>query len=128
MAVDYEEGRRLLSYENEFGRQELLAWLFNNRHALLNPDPWRPISEAPTDGTKIVGRSEDNYDSEIVWFGSCESLGLSDREAEDIGEDSYFFESWWCNTVDGAVRLESEVAPTHWMPIPHFRELKGPGQ
>lgn len=67
MAVDYDEGRRLLAEkkaaEKAFDTAEAPSdeqynelnaaqgafnnWLRWHAEALLNPDPWRPISEAP---------------------------------------------------------------------------------
>lgn len=79
---------------------------------------WRPIETAPNNGTEVLGCCSGNYDAEVVWFGSCETLDLSDSEAEKIDEETFWAETWWTNERDGACRLEGDVAPTHWMPKP----------
>lgn len=87
--------------------------------ALMKAGPgWQPIETAPKNGAEILGCSAGNYDCEVVWFGACDTLGLSDAEGEAIDEETYWFESWWASSIDGATRLEGDVAPTHWRPKP----------
>ena len=48
MAVDYDEGRRLLAnFREGRNREGFMLYLLHYAEALLNPDPWRPISKAP---------------------------------------------------------------------------------
>lgn len=143
MAVDYEEGRRLLAARNEaqekFGdtpkdtdmlivaRAEMAFdnWLHAHAEALLNPDPWRPIEEAPqgevTEDVGCRGASE--------WFEG--------RVAPKYqhGRPPYIIvrrrawpqeDGWECpgeaTYVPGLIDAWRPLRPTH------FREIKGPGQ
>lgn len=119
MAVDYDEGRRLLAevkqWETRKGTPEYdveshsfaiirtNSFVVTHAEALLNPDPWRPIGEAPK---RLC----------MVW-GPEWSVHIAERVN---GE--------W--TTDGGDYLPADQL-THWMPLPHppthFRELKGPG-
>lgn len=53
---------------------------------------WRPIEEAPKDGTKFLGVSEDGYMA--VWFSDCD------------------WKDWWSNDD---LAFDS---PTHFRPLP----------
>lgn len=120
MTVDYEEGRRLWKELSEGpplyrDPREWHRWCERNAEALLNPDPWRPISEAPKDGTEVLGFIDgkgENFNEMVVMF------------CKKIYDDGPF----WTMHADDHVALE----PTYWAPLPlyptHFRELKGPGQ
>lgn len=88
-------------------RAALLVWL------ALQP---RPISEAPKDGTEVLAYRED-AGFFTAFYGACDCLGLSDHEAEEIDEDTFWFESWWCYTRDGATRLEDDLVPTTFVPL-----------
>lgn len=129
MAVDYEEGRRLLASAKAWSRANKASesydaeshswaviqwenWISTNAEALLNPDPWRPISEA--DGQ--IKRDEVIVD---LW-----------------AEGNRYPECWWSgkrwvsyiagNSGDLPANYEAQLYeisnPTH------FREIKGPGQ
>ena len=125
MAVDYEEGRRLLKafgdaeykwetateggtrhgapelHACEAAEARLAEFMLTHAEALLNPDPWRPIEEAINiqhkEGVKYALAHQIDPD----W--TCLADGPPDEEGR-----------WYC---DGW-----HVEPTH------FRELKGPGQ
>lgn len=110
MAVDYDEGRRLLAaYEDAIAHRhgediktasaDLKAFFHANREALLNPDPWRPISEATSD-------MPDNVKYILAHKDDPEWICLADGPPED---GRWYSDGW-------------HVEPTH------FRELKGPGQ
>lgn len=77
---------------------EVAAARFGELRALLNPDPWRPISEATSD-------MPDNVKYVLAHKDDPEWICLADGPPED-GE--WYSDGWL-------------VEPTH------FRELKGPG-
>lgn len=66
--------------------------------------PWRPIAEAPRDGTAILGHDGDNP-ATVAWY-----------------ENPYA--SYWSLCVTGEYAGGSEWEPTHWMPIPPVAEAK----
>ena len=114
MAVDYDEGRRLLAAWRETiallmtpnnhkesaiwaakdkAEKSMSDWMVTHAEALLNPDPWRPTSKEPS---ALALRNT------VEIYGSHIGSQLSDH------------------LLDAATYVE-EVAT-------HFRELKGPGQ
>lgn len=130
MAVDYEEGRRLLAAHrtadarlrrwpstvdvaDEMRASTALSnWLFTHAEALLNPDPWRPIEEAPKDGTAILAVVDGEFEPGVPF---------------DPDVVHWHPDYGWVNLNWGS-EFSCEYQPTHWKPVPHFRELKGPGQ
>lgn len=54
-------------------------------------NPWRPMNEAPRDGTRVVGATE--YGAVIVWFDE---------------------DGWYSDFSAFPMR----PGPTHWMPLP----------
>lgn len=136
MAVDYEEGRRLLA-EHQAAVEKYLArtgnvvddadafndariiladWLWRNAEALLNPEPWRPIGEAPKD--VLIDIWIDNGNGSGVRWAGCHYDQICDQ--------------WRQNTPGHSVKWVPAKAVTHFClppdPPTHFRELKGPGQ
>ena len=77
----------------------------------------RDIATAPRDGTEIRAFRED-AGWMVAKYGACDMFPLSDSEAEEIPEDSYWQQDWWAYTFDGVQRLEAQETPTHWMPLP----------
>lgn len=147
MAVDYEEGRRLLAEREAAVKRylesnldedcdtandvalELTAWFWRHVDAILNPDPWRPIEEAPAqDMACFVCRSKavftdyktgqpSSFGEIRDWAEKCESAFWLNGQLHQAGTGHMYAEE----------DMSEEWQPTHWMPIPHFRELKGPG-
>lgn len=137
MAVDYDEGRRLLAAHkateaklrewpsavdvaNEMRASTALSsWLYVQAEALLNPDPWRPISEREDkhkDGRKLD-----------LWVRDYADGGFRVPDCK------------WGTPWSGAAPCWLELKPHpdarhdwEWQPIDfvptHFREIKGPGQ
>ena len=78
---------------------------------------WQRIETAPKDGSEVLVYRAD-AGVMVAQYGAMDIFGLSDREAEQIEEDHFWFESWWSNSFYGAHRMEGDEAPTHWMPLP----------
>lgn len=78
---------------------------------------WHPIETAPKDGTEVLAYRED-ADVFITQYGACDIFPMTEAEIEKIDEDSYWQENWWTNTPDGAFRLEGDLVPTRWQPVP----------
>lgn len=127
MTVDYEEGRRLLAeyrqphimlsskYTDE--RHALACFLLDHAEALLNPDPWRPISELPEewkDGRWIEAVVADNADD-----GARLTPGRVFVIRHDGVTQSGYNLGWSVYPGYGGVSDRT---------FSHFRNLKGPGQ
>lgn len=142
MAVDYEEGRRLLKAKNiafiacnrwptdirknilSAATQDLKDFLFSHAEALLNPDPWRPISEAPTDGKSVLLACDyDRHGKQRV------SLAWWDDQFDKSEISGCWIEGWFYDyQEDENTPMRVEFRPTHWKPLPTPPEKEGPGQ
>lgn len=78
--------------------------------------PWRDIESAPKDGTEILGWRHDcgvftvRFCSAEDFLTSSEMEGWSDRRRERF--------DWFCADFAHGDRLEGDLIPTHWMPLP----------
>ena len=78
---------------------------------------WQPIESAPR-GVEILAWREDcgiflaKYTSYEEW--------ATDSECDDMDEETLFQDDWFGTWVSpsGMCRLEGDVIPTHWMPLP----------
>lgn len=122
MAVDYEEGRRLLAECKRtlrFGDlQNLGRFMVTHAEALLNPDPWRPISELEAkhkDGRKLD-----------LWVGDYADGGFRLPDCR-WGTEYHGAEPCWLELKPHPdAQHDWEWQPIDFVPT-HFRELKGPG-
>lgn len=102
------------------------------------PIEWRDDMEnAPRDRPVLTFRKDAGWF--VAYFGSCDLFDFNDDEIEEMGEENYWFESWWTNLPWGAVRLEGDLAPTRWAevrlpdsqcppdPIAWLRDIDGTG-
>jgi len=82
-------------------------------------DGWQPIEEykSSVHGREVWCFSEDGGVF-VGFFGACDIFPMTDSEIEEIGEVSYWSEDWWTFCHDGPVRLEGELAPTKFRPLP----------
>lgn len=140
MAVNYEEGRRLLAevkqwearkgtpeYDVESHSFAILranSFVVTHAEALLNPDPWRPISEAPTDGKSVLLACDyDRHGKQRV------SLAWWDDQFDKSEISGCWIEGWFYDyQEDENTPMRVEFRPTHWKPLPTPPEKEGPGQ
>lgn len=142
MAVDYEEGRRLLAAHkaaeaklrrwpsavdvaDEMRASTALSnWLYAHAEALLNPDPWRPIEEAPTDGKSVLLACDyDRHGKQRV------TLAWRDDQFDKSEISGCWIEGWFYDyQEDENTPMRVEFRPTHWKPLPTPPEKEGPGQ
>lgn len=130
--VDYEELRtealRMLKIyqqdpqDHDF-RDGFGLFLIAHAEALLNPDPWRPIEEAPKDGKSVLLACDyDRHGKQRV------SLAWWDDQFDKSEISGCWIEGWFYDyQEDENTPMRVEFRPTHWKPLPAPPE-KGPGQ
>lgn len=81
------------------------------------PD-WQPIATAPKDGTEILAYREDAGCFLARW--TCCYSFMTDTECEqsDMDDEELASEDWFCADFIAGDRLEGDLVPTHWMPLP----------
>lgn len=137
MAVDYEEGRRLYDVwqaeraklpmilneghdttARDVAHARFIDWVEDHAEALLNPDPWRPISELEAkhkDGRKLD-----------LWVGDYADGGFRLPDCR-WGTEYHGAEPCWMELKPHPdARHDWEWQPIDFVPT-HFREIKGPG-
>ncbi len=78
---------------------------------------WRPISEAPKDGTELLGWRKDAGTLLIRW--TAPAYFLNDRELETLSEESAITEGWFfADFVQGDRLQDGGETPTHFRPLP----------
>lgn len=95
-------------------REELIArplasiWPDLARAAISAMQGWRPIDEAPKDGTKLLVYSpEDEYPVIAHWEA------YDQEDAQEYGADGY-----WSYSESLIADVYGECTPTHFMPLP----------
>ena len=68
---------------------------------------WKPIETAPKDGTFIIGVRE-FWRPCVMHYETYEGVFRWGPDPETFMEEDHFLEYW----------LNTEYAPTHWMPLP----------
>ena len=82
------------------------------------PSPWRPIAEAPKDGSEILGYRKDCGVVVMRWV--CPDQFLSDREIQLAGlceEDAMKSDWYYADFIHGG-NMSNDGLPTHFMPLP----------
>jgi hypothetical protein len=77
---------------------------------------WMPIETAPKDGAEILGWRED-CGPILIRYTSCDAF-LTQREIEEMDEETLFQQDWFAADFIRGSRLEGSELPTHWMPLP----------
>jgi len=83
---------------------------------------WRPISEAPKDGTLILLRVQSDRENWTPLEDAMEhtTIGSNSRDLNDIDEWTF---AGWCWSHDHYT--EGYGTPVMWMPLPTAPEMKG---
>lgn len=90
--------------------------IYQARAAIAAMADWRPIEEAPKDGTEILGWRDDCGVLLVRWTSLAEFL--TDAEREQYDEETEHQEDWFIADFVQGSRLENDCVPTHWMPLP----------
>lgn len=77
---------------------------------------WRPMETAPKDGAEILGWRADAGVMMVKW--TAPDYFLHDRELAEVSRESAEQEDWFSFDIMGGFRLEGDLAPTRWMPLP----------
>ncbi len=79
---------------------------------------WQSIETAPSHKDILLYRKDAG-----VFMGRRSYMAdwLVDENAPNINEltdDELWNVDWWSYERDGVMRLDADLAPTHWMPLP----------
>lgn len=77
---------------------------------------WRPIAEAPRDGTEMWGYREDCGTFLMRW--TCAADFLTEKELKGWNEEDAQCYAWFYADFIHGGRLEGSEAPAHFMPLP----------
>jgi hypothetical protein len=81
-------------------------------------DKWQPIATAPKDGTEILVWREDAGVFLAKWTCVNDLRTTSDRDRDEIDEESLFAGDWFGGDAEGNFRCDGSEVPTHWMSLP----------
>jgi hypothetical protein len=84
----------------------------------LMPLLWRDISTAPKDGADILTFREDAGIFISRWDCAASFLTSDEIEAMDMTDEDLHAEDWFCADFVCGSRLDGDLAPTLWMPLP----------
>lgn len=77
---------------------------------------WQLIDTAPMDGTEILAWRSD-AGIMLVRYTCCADF-VTEREAEELDEETLFANDWFYADFVSGDRLEGDLVPTHWMSLP----------
>lgn len=76
------------------------------------------IGTAPTDGTEILAFREDAGWFVARYAAAVEFMTSAEIDAADATEEELHEPDWWAADFIQGCRLEDDLRPTHWMPLP----------
>ena len=79
---------------------------------------WRDIGTAPKDGTEILTFRDDAGIFISRWDCAASFLTSDEIEAMDMSDDDLHAEDWFCADFVCGSRLDGDLAPALWMPLP----------
>lgn len=89
-------------------------------HPEQNPDgrfpAWQPIETAPKDGTEVLVYRDDQGVMLARYTSAAEFL--TDTELADWTEEQAYQEDWFGADFICGYRMDGDLVPTHWMPLP----------
>ena len=78
---------------------------------------WKPIDTVPLHASVLFYRADAG-----VFYGQkthcADWISEEEQEKEEYDEYTLFKDDCWAFEYNGAHRLEGDVIPTHWMPLP----------
>ena len=77
---------------------------------------WRPIETAPKDGTEVLAWREDS--GAFIARYTCMEAFMTSSELVGYDDDTIFQSDWFYADFVQGDRLEGNLMPTHWMPLP----------
>ena len=90
--------------------------------AAMPAQGWRDITSAPKDGTEILAFRDDCGVLLVRWTAAAEFL--TDAELDQWDEAAAHEECWFCADFITGCRLDYDLLPTHWQPLPAPPETK----
>lgn len=81
---------------------------------------WKDIATAPRDRTEILAFREDAGMFIARWDSAVSFLTDDEIEALNMSDDDLHAEDWFCADFTHGSRLDGDLAPTHWTPLPEI--------
>lgn len=81
---------------------------------------WQPIKTAPRDGSEVLVWRKDCGVLLARW--TCCADFLTEDEIEDMLEEEAFQEDWFYADFVCGGRLDGDLAPVEWLPLPEKPE------
>lgn len=79
-------------------------------------DGWQLMGTAPKDGTEFLAWRKDAGVMLVRWTAPVDFL--SERELGDLDEEAAHEEGWFYSDFVSGDRLDGDMVPTHWQPVP----------
>lgn len=79
---------------------------------------WQPIETAPKDGTEILGFREDAGVFIVRWCNCYDFMTDAECDETEMNDDQLSEPDWFYADFIKGGRLDGDLAPTHWQPLP----------
>lgn len=79
---------------------------------------WQPIATAPKNRTEILAYRDGAGIFMARWIAPAEFLSSREIDMVDMTADDLEKADWFCADFIQGCRLDGNLAPTHWMPLP----------